>query len=60
MGKISLKAILFSLFITTLLSLNPIQAQAQTINYQGYLTDSSGNPVNYPSFRYRYEVFAVG
>jgi hypothetical protein len=49
MGKISLKAILFSLFITSLLSLSPFPAQAQTINYQGYLTDSSGNPVDKPS-----------
>jgi hypothetical protein len=41
--------IVFLLFIIFSL-LYPLKAQAQhVINYQGYLTDSSGNPVDYPS-----------
>jgi hypothetical protein len=61
MGKISLKSIFFSLLITTVFCLNPFQAQAQTISYQGYLTDSSGNPANYlsPGISMRFSLWSV-
>jgi len=50
MMRMSLHSVFFILLLSTILCLDPPQAHAQhVINYQGYLTDISGNPVDYPS-----------